>query len=31
MTREEKAEIAKSICNDLPRYCPHLLRTLAFQ
>jgi len=31
MTREEKAEIAIAIRDDLPRYAPHLLRTLAFQ
>jgi hypothetical protein len=31
MTREEKAEIAIAICDDLPRHCPHLLRTLAFR
>jgi hypothetical protein len=31
MTREEKAEIAIAIRDDLPRHCPHLLRTLAFR
>jgi hypothetical protein len=31
MTREEKAEIALAIRDDLPRHCPHLLRTLAFR
>jgi hypothetical protein len=31
MTREEKAEIAIAIRDDLLRHCPHLLRTLAFR